>query len=261
MGGDTDRHRTPRQVLTQGPEGGDNTPTTPPARSGCGGAVPHFWGDRDGPGCSCPFLLPPAGACPAQGGYGGDAALGVPWPGLLLGARGGRGGAETAAEATNLPMEKGLDLIPQATDRATNFIRETGARAGGKRSQKQKHSESQCEEPPDGQTDAARPGSLPPPTPFPLGCPLSRGGWVGGPLERCRSPPPPSLGFTFIGGDSRAPQAPLERLLGALGWGGGTWGARGDPVPPTRPQSCPPLAVLTSPGVVGGARRRGGRGR
>lgn len=57
------------------------------------------------------------------------------WKGLghlPLGARvkGGKGrGTHTVPVAMDLPREKVLDLIPNATERETNFIRET--RAGG----------------------------------------------------------------------------------------------------------------------------------
>lgn len=42
--------------------------------------------------------------------------------------RGGEGrGTDTVPVAVDLPRENVLDLIPHATERETNFIRETGA--------------------------------------------------------------------------------------------------------------------------------------
>lgn len=61
--------------------------------------------------------------------------------------KGGKGrGTDTVPVAMDLPREKVLDLIPHATERETNFIRETGAgdgrgrgKGGTKPTQKQKH--------------------------------------------------------------------------------------------------------------------------
>lgn len=44
--------------------------------------------------------------------------------------KGGKG-TDTVPVAMDLPREKVLDLIPYATERETNFIRETGAGGDG----------------------------------------------------------------------------------------------------------------------------------